>query len=358
MRPCSSQRQQREIILHQLTAPPQHKMNSPKSLSSRRLISRDKRVVTVVVGITAIAILATLVVSTALPNTSRFMHVLHKTGHPLIFGIIALLALSLLGQFDTLVKRPSVIRYVVAFAIAVLVGAMTEVGQLFTHRGASAVDVQSDAVGAIAWLAWYAALFQGRELAKRTRWRLSLGALALAASTIAVGPLIWCLAAYAVRDAHFPIMLKDPSVLEMYFVAANSGEVSLATLPGAADASERVVKVPIDRGLYPGMQIIEPFPRWSGHRTLAVDVTNPGEAGLELVVRVQDRQHSGAYDDRFNRNVIVAAKTRTTILVPLHDVEHGPKQRSLDLDAVANLNIFAVRAVAGGEFLVSGVWLQ
>jgi VanZ family protein len=305
-------------------------------------------------ALAAIVLLAAVVVFAALPNSTRFMHVLHKTGHPVVFGLIALLALSLLTKIGSMNARPLWVRYFVAFIVAVLLGAATEIAQLFTHRGAALADVMRDAVGAIACLAAHAAIVNWQIAAKQRGARFLLIVLALASALGALAPLIWCLAAYAERDAKFPVILRDPSRLDMYFVARDEDNVSVVPLP--AEAS--VLRVAIDKGAYPGLQVIEPYPRWSKFSTLAVDITNPGQADVAIVIRVHDRQHTNEYDDRFNRDFVIGAGKRVTLLVALQDVKRGPKRRTLDLDAVANVNIFAQRAVNNGEFYVNGIWLQ
>ena len=313
----------------------------------------------IIIGV-AIALLAALVVFAGIPNSTKFMHTLHKSGHPLVFGLIALLVLSLIAKRTRMAAKPGWVAYLAAFVIAVLIGAATEIAQLFTHRGAAVDDVVSDAVGAIAGLGWHAAIFSGRDETKRVGTRLAFVSAALLATIVALAPLLWCVAAYAVRDANFPVILQSPSSLDMFFVSGDVGNVSIAKLPddGAQADDSSALKISIDKGRYPGVQISEPYPKWRGYRTLGIDFTNPGRSDLALVIRVHDRTHNGDYADRFNRPVTIGANTRTTILVPLKDVEHGPKGRLLNLDAIANLHIFASRPVTDGAFYVSKIWLQ
>ncbi|MBL0122394.1 MAG: VanZ family protein [Betaproteobacteria bacterium] len=336
-------------------------------MSFRQNNIRSKDIAFTIIVAVAIGLLAALVVFAGLPSSTKFMHVLHKTGHPLAFGLIALLVLTLLTKRKGLLARPAWIRYLAAFIAAVVVGAVTEIGQLFTHRGASVVDVMYDAVGAIACLAGHAGILGGRIVPKPLGLWLGLLSVALLATAVALGPLIWCLAAYAERDARFPIMMQNPSALGMFFVSSDAGNVSITRLPGIGegggaqqnDVNEApVLKVAIDKGRYPGLQITEPFPKWSGYQALAVDIINPGESEMELVIRVHDRPHNFEYDDRFNRSIIIGARTRTTIMVPLQELQHGPKRRLLNLDAIANLAIFALHPVPNGAFYVSKIWLR
>ncbi len=325
-------------------------------MTSRRYVESAKDLVAVVI----IALLATMVVFTALPQSTEFLHVLHKTGHPLAFGLTSLLVLRLISTLDRSASSPAWMAYLAAFLLTVLLGAMTEIAQLFTHRNARAVDVLSDAVGALACLAGHAAIFADRTQLKTTGLRLALWLVAVSASIVAMAPLIWCLSAYAYRDAMFPVILHNPSRLGLYFVSQDSDNTTVVPMP--ADGSEgspgRALKVAIDRGAYPGVHFAEPYPRWSKYQSLVLDVTNPGATKLTLVVRVHDRAHNHEYDDRFNREFTISAKSKTTIKVSLREIQHGPKRRLLDMDSIGGLMIFSLGSVPGGDFLITKVSLE
>lgn len=325
-------------------------------MTPRRDIASIKNFVSVVV----IALLAAMVIFTSLPKSTEFMLVLHKTGHPLVFGVTALLVLRLYMKFSGNESRPVWIAYLTAFAITVLLGAMTEIAQLFTHRNARTADVVSDAIGAIACLAGHAAI-RGRRQPKIARsTRIALWSMAITAALVALAPLMWCMAAYTVRDMKFPAILDNSSQLASYFISKEAENVSVVPMPvqWLQRKDEYAFRVAIDHGPYPGLHVTEPYPRWNTYRTLAIDITHPGDAKLAIVVRVHDRKHNNEYNDRFNREITITAKTRTIIRVPLNDIQRGPKRRMLDMDAIADLNIFALGPVPNGEFLVSRIWLE
>ena len=311
-------------------------------------------------SVVVIALLAAMVVFTSLPKSTEFMLVLHKTGHPLVFGVTALLVLRLLMKFSGIASRPLWIAYLSAFAITVLLGAMTEIAQLFTHRNARVADVVSDAIGAVACLAGHAAIRGRRQPAIARGARIALWSIAVTAALVAMAPLMWCIAAYAVRAANFPVILHNTSRLDLYFVSKESGNISAVPMPAQwlQRNDSPAIRVAIDQGQYPGLHVTEPYPQWNTYRTLAIDITHPGDAKLTIVVRVHDRKHNDEYNDRFNREITIAAKTRTVFRVPLNDIQRGPKRRMLDMDAIADLNIFALGPVPNGEFLISRIWLE
>ena len=308
----------------------------------------------------AIASLAIIVVFAALPHSTQFMNVLHKTGHPLAFAAIALLVLLILRERRTFAAAPPWRIYLTALGITVLTGAATEIAQQFTHRDSSVIDVLRDTVGAIACLALTAAWSDARAISAPLWLSRGLIALGLIATVIAFAPLAWCITAYVQRERVFPVIAQLDSPLDMYFISENAGNVRRTDLPDrwARTIGEQALHVDIGAGQYPGMRVTEPHPHWRGFKTLAVDIANPGMAELAIVIRVHDRKHNNQFSDRFNRTFRISAGTRTTVLVPLQELEHGAKNRLLDLDAIAGLGIFSPRPVRDGDFFVSRIWLQ
>ncbi len=321
----------------------------------------DKRIPAVATAyyVAASLALAALVVFAGLPNSTRFLHVLHKTGHPLAFGAMALMALAVLRARPAAPVAQWWLPYLGALGIAILVGALTEIAQQFTHRGSSLTDVFSDVLGATACLAIHAGVYGGGV--RRPIWqKRGLILAGLLAALVALAPLATCIAAYAWRDARFPGITQAGNRLDLYFISQDGHNVERSPLPSrwAQTPGELALCVAMDTGQYPAMHMTEPYPQWTGYRSLALDLTNPGKDELELVVRVHDRLHNYRYDDRFNRPVRIPPESRLTVTLPLQEVAKGPKHRALDLRNVADISVFAVRPVANGVFFVSRIWLQ
>jgi len=109
--------------------------------------------------VAAILFFLSLVVFAKFHEPTRFAHTLQKLGHPVAFGAVALL-------FLTLLRRQTPRRfgcYVVAFALTIVCGAGTEVAQAFVNRETSLFDVLRDALGASAALAGFATIIPGAD---------------------------------------------------------------------------------------------------------------------------------------------------------------------------------------------------
>ena len=208
-------------------------------------------------------------------------------------------------------------------------GLLTELIQKPLARDASWEDAAADAVGAFLALAVYA-MFE-----RRTRLRLwqRLGALAVALSCIAIflAPIVRMARAYVHRNGQFPVIADFHSRIELYWTLSVGVNREIVD-----DALE--VELVADE--FPGVRFHEPVPDWRNYRTLIIDVANPDVEPLQLVVRVHDRRHKNAFNDRFNRNFELAAGARRTLRIPLEDIHHGPRQRLMDMAHISDITLF------------------
>ena len=310
--------------------------------------------------VTAILALALLVVFGELPGRPLILHVVQKLGHPSVFGVIALGILVLARQRPAPASGPA-IDYLAAFAIALTIGALTELGQIFTHRDPSLRDVGLDARGAAAALA-LAAAFDVRCRPGRfaPQWRaLYLGA-ALVLLAIILTPLAWTLAGYTLRSQRFPALFVPATRLDLLFVSGMGGKIERFALPAAQarTAGETALRVPLIARPYAGVSLDEPAPDWRGYATLVVELTNPGRSDLALSVRVHDRAHDFTYADRFNSEVTVPAGRREVLEFPVAAIRDAPRGRSIDLAHIANLQLFRAGPDGPREFWLHRIELR
>jgi hypothetical protein len=91
---------------------------------------------------------------------------------------------------------------------------------------------------------------------------------------------------------------------------------------------------------------------------LVIDVTNPGDHVLPLVLRILDEHHTWQSNDRLNLPLEVPPNSRATVNVALAAVQSVPATRPMDMARIANLALFARQAIPGHEFYVSRIWLE
>jgi hypothetical protein len=111
-------------------------------------------------------------------------------------------------------------------------------------------------------------------------------------------------------------------------------------------------------GARPGLQLFEPPPDWSGKDTLVIDMTNPSSRPLPLVLRILDRTHDWTHEDRFNQRLIIPAASRTSVRIALAAVASSPRERRMDMTAIADVMLFARRPLDAGDLYVTRISLE
>ena len=312
----------------------------------------------------ALAVLAALlatVLFVALPDRLLWQRVLEDAGHAPVFAGVALAVYSLLPNRG-LEDIPA--RCWRAFGLAVAFGVGTELGQKFLpNHDASVLDAVHDAAGAAFALALLAGWHGRRDSPvpfdrARSAWLL---VVVLASCLIAAWEPLQCARAYGQRHAAFPVIAPVGAVADAAFIGARHATIEHAVLPGrwAGSGVERAaLKLTFDPGSRPALEIREPPPDWRGHDALAVDVTNPGDQPVAMILRVLDAHHDWSSEDRLNLPVVIDARTRVTVRVSLDALAHAPAHRLMDLSSIANVMLFARAPVAGDALYVSSVRLE
>jgi VanZ family protein len=293
-----------------------------------------------------IAALAAMVIYVRLPAGPHYLYVLHKLGHPLAFGLIAWLIHT---------QRRGAPRWLTTLLLALLLGGATELAQAALGRDARWSDVARDGLGAAAALAMH-----GWWLVRRARHAASArhrpgmdrwcGLLAAMLLLAVAAPLLWCAAAYANRALRFPVLAQFSTPLDRYFVATSGARLETSDAP----AGLRVV--PDEHGS--GLGLDEPTPDWSEHHTLFVEVSNPNDSSLSLMLRIHDRQHNWEHRDRYNRRFELPAHARQILRVPLSDVATAPHGRRMDLRQIQGIALFVPLNATPQPFVVSRLWLE
>jgi VanZ family protein len=304
-----------------------------------------------------IVVLASLVVFASFPPRPIILHVLQKLAHPTVFGVIAVSVLVLELQ-----RAPPRSRawfgYLIALAVAVGLGGLTEILQNFTHRDPSLRDVGLDARGALCALALTAAFDRRLWTGKRPRLtRAACASLGIVLAVVIYFPLGLAAASYANRHRNFPVLFTPASRLDLYFIAPDIHPATRVELTGQ-DAGRYALLVPLIERPYAGVTLFEPSPDWRGYSTLVVDLTNPGSVDLKLIIRVHDRHHNGIYADRYNADYSIPPGTRRVITTPLAAIESAPRGRSMDMAHIAAIMLFRTGAGGPPALLLNEIALQ
>jgi len=269
---------------------------------------------------------------------------LEDAGHTPLFFLVTIGVLFALRDHPRLQGARL---YVFAGLFGALMGLLSEVIQRPLARDASWEDVLADVVGAILALAVYA-LFDRRT--RHSAWQ-RFGALAVALSCVAIflTPIVRMARAYVHRNGQFPVIADFHSRIELYWTMSIGVNRKIVD-----DALE--VELVADE--FPGVSFHEPVPDWRKYRTLVIDVENAEAVPLPLGVRVHDRRHKRNFNDRFNRGYELGAGERRTLRIALDDIQHGPRQRLMDMAHISDITLFRTRNSGSRRLRVYSIRLE
>jgi hypothetical protein len=328
------------------------------------------RLGTVPLLLTGLAIVATVVFG-ELPGDGRYSGVLQDSCHAPAFAALASIMFALLARHSRrspaadeprtrAIVRTALVQAFAVVGVMLCLGAATEILQGMLGRDAEVDDVISDVIGASGVAAlWVYATLQGNP---HPSARFGRGVALLACAVLAVcwaAPSVRCGLGYWARDARFPVLAQFQSQRDLYFVAADPGPARIVpNQQQAAGGPSAALRVPLDRGRWPGLTLTEVVPDWRGFHTIALDLENPGTVELSLRLRVNDRAHNGAFDDRFNTRLMLLPLTRSTVEIPLEQIAASPRTRRMDLGQMAEIILFRDGGAPGQAVLVERIWLR
>ena len=308
-----------------------------------------------------IGILLVAVVFAPVPGDEVWVGRLHDFVHAPIFGCVAVLLLIGLRRTRQFAPLGFGSQYAVALAGAVALGFVTEVAQIPAGRDASWLDVRSDLLGAVSFVALWAAFdppARMRFASMRRRGAALLVGVALLGYLFA--PVAQSIVEYSRRRSQFPVIADFSRRPDMYFTWCSNVVVDFTPLPAALSATrgESAAHVRFLPHPYPGLNFHEPWSDWRGYASLAIELANPAQRPLELVVRVHDARHNNEFNDRYNKRITLPAGARDVFRFPLKDIRSAPAGRVMDLANIRGVIVFRANDSPPDEMYVSRLWLE
>ncbi len=266
------------------------------------------------------------------------------------FAHFPVFALVAVGCFVLTSARWSVTRRaLVAFVIAITLGALSEAAQFPTPRDASIDDLITNCLGAFTGLLAAIAFHPG-TLASR---RAALVVLAIAVSTIALWPLISISHAYLKRAERFPVILSFEDEAETVFVRSAT-PVRIEMLGGRRYCG--LLHAADDTPFK--LEIVETEPGWTGYTTVNLRLRYDGDDAVATMLRINYRQQDHGdqpHEDRFNRALVISPGWNH-IAIRLTDVFAAPRDRSMDASRISRVVVFTNRP--SGPVCIDEIWLD
>ncbi|MBN1626088.1 MAG: hypothetical protein JW944_06140 [Deltaproteobacteria bacterium] len=108
---------------------------------------------------------------------------------------------------------------------------------------------------------------------------------------------------------------------------------------------------------YPGMSPLLKDKDWRAYESLNLDIYNPEEKEMKIVVRIDDRGDAPDYDDRYNHSFVLMPGSNR-INIPLNTLVTSGTKRNLDLKDIQALVIFMVNPLEKHRVFIDYVRLQ
>jgi hypothetical protein len=268
-------------------------------------------------------------------------------GHWPLFGVFALVVLGIVGVLTGGSRIPRLAQYALAFVVTGGFCVLTEVVQYFGPRDADFGDLARGLSGALAFLLLRLTFDHDglRAVALgRNPLRIALVLAAIGLFWVSCGPLFKLARAYSMRAEAFPQLCNFQSSWEDPFHGTRDAELAIIGPPDewSGESEDNLVgRITFLPATFPAFFLQEVVPDWSEYDRLCFVVFTKLEAPVELILRLNDQRHDNAFDDRFNRSLIIHPGINH-ICVELDEVREAPKGREMNLSQMHNLALFTV----------------
>lgn len=261
-------------------------------------------------------------------------------------------AVGLPRRFTTIL--PMKIGRVVAITVAVLIaGIVGEYSQKFAGRNASWGDVAANSAGLLAALGWIAS----QAVAGVRRKILVLAALSLLVA-VSVNPLrnIWD-SIQQIRS--FPMLSSFERSRSTGSWAGYRADLERSTeWSSHGDYSLKATLSPDENS---GVAMVWFKRDWRDLTSLHLDLMNPNDEPLTLIVKVLDEYHTRngfQHSDRFTRRYVVTPGDTANVKINMADIEAAPVSRKMNLKWVWAIEIFSPDVKVSKVFFVDNVRLK
>jgi hypothetical protein len=223
----------------------------------------------------------------------------------------------------------------------------------FEDRVPGMGDILRNIIGALVGIVF---LLPSRKTIPRKQL-LAIQALVVLLVLMQMVPIISALLDENLAKKQFPLLSGFETSSE---IKRWKGDVTFDIQSQIKKSGESALKVMLDTETYSGVGL-KYFPGdWEGFRYFQFSVYNPQRDKLNLTCRIHDWQHTQGkqvYADRFNRSFPVL-QGWNTITIKLEDVKTAPENRSMDIQRIQGVSIFAVRLLQPRTIFIDDVTLK
>jgi hypothetical protein len=302
------------------------------------------------VFISALAIAAHLFQPTNWPSLGiDILHSLHGPG----FAVLALLILWYLQH-----QCRSVINYVLAAAIAMGIGLVSEIAQIPGARDAQVIDLVVDGLGIFGVIGVSASLDKNVRQMTPTWARLMLPSAAGVALAVTCVPTLWLGHALIQQKNAFPTLLTFESRWETAAFGQTPGHrPTRVAAPADWPGDGSIVARAVEDGRWGIYLSLYPLPDWRGYERLKFLVASVDNE-LDLDMCIRDKYVSkGPPRNQYCKSMQIGPEPRE-FSIPFSEILSGSQSGSFDFSRVDAVVFSAAKPGTKSEILIDDIRLE
>ncbi|NLI15586.1 MAG: hypothetical protein GX409_04785 [candidate division Zixibacteria bacterium] len=289
-----------------------------------------------------------LIFTLKLPHDTYLWRETQNLGHTPLFGIVAISILGILTAVRGENNHNRWIDYLLAFSGASILGAAVEIAQIWTPGDADLVDFLRDLAGIISFLGLYLLVdTRVKSLNSRPRRKFLILTGSVLVLCAALYQVTWLSISYYERNRFFPRLIDFESPWENSFLKTRNAAWKQVdnSFDWPQSHGRKIARLTFFQANYPTFFIEEPFPDWSDFDTLSFGVYSTQDTAVKLTITIEDSEHNMKFEDRFNYNFKVLPGPNS-IDIPLSAIENAPARRTMAMNAIRAIHIFAYKPAA------------
>ena len=245
-----------------------------------------------------------------LPGNTLFWRALQNSGHTIVFGALAVIALDLLVRL----KNASLCKSIAWVSIGLAcMGLVIELAQQATGRGASVPDMVLNLAGVFSGCCLYA----GARAFRHTGVHRGRAVMFLVTG---VATMMWSLQWPAI---YLVIGLQRPQIPNLadfenrgaqHFISGTGTTFDVSQHSEWAENQSRSLRAQYEPGRWNNIYLVEPEEDWSTFSYLTFRVFNPSKSEVTISVRIDDRSLGHLDDDHMTLKQLVPPGSSQVVL--------------------------------------------
>jgi len=234
-----------------------------------------------------------------------------------------------------------------------LLGCVGEFLQTFVGRSPAVGDLVSNAAGVLSGTLW---MRSRATTGGRQQLLVIVAFMILALATLKPALGVW---GAVVQKHDFPLLASFERSVDLG--AWTEQQSTMRRTSEWASHGEHSLQLDLSPGRFSGITMIWPIMDWRGYDLFTWDIHNTTSAPIDLTLKIHDLLHfNRGFEpaDRYEIHFEVLPTTVHSLSVKLADIAVAPESRSMNMDQIALVELFATDLPAAHTVLLDNMRLR